>query len=244
MSFSFCFVAGSKKKTARSRSLCWRALFCAAVPPPAYPPQSSGGGFLSGLARTVVQGTWSAIEYLSRTFVGTLCSTWGLWAFSMGFLAIHRQPIGSQPVRLKCRVWSVRNNCANELRRCRQLSSLLAESTNGFRWPVLCTVHAGHRLQGFLEAEHDDSRRASHQSVHTLPVRGTRAYWKIGDCHRERGRSRSSFAPDVTEGSPQTSGQSGSPRSCMLPCWRNSPQAECVTANTPRNCTMATALRF
>ena len=27
-----------------------------------------------GLAGTVVQGTWSAIEYLSRTFVGTLCS--------------------------------------------------------------------------------------------------------------------------------------------------------------------------
>ena len=33
-----------------------------------------GGGFLLGLAGTVVQGTWSAIEYFSRTFVGTLCS--------------------------------------------------------------------------------------------------------------------------------------------------------------------------
>ena len=67
-------------------------------------PQSSGGGFLSGLAGTIVQGTWSATEYLSRTFVGTLYSTWGFWAFSMGFLAIHKQPTGSQPVRLKCRV--------------------------------------------------------------------------------------------------------------------------------------------
>ena len=99
-------------------------------------------------------------------------------------------------------------------------------------------------VQGFLEAEHDGSRRASHQSVRTLPIRETRAYWKIGDGHRQRDQSRSSFALDVTEGSPQTSSQSGFPRSCMLPRRRNSPQVECVTADMPRNCTMVTALRF
>ena len=102
--FFFLFCCRIEEKDGSSRSLCWRALFYAAVPPPAYPPQSSGGSFLFGLAGTIVQGMWSAIEYLSRTFVGTLCSTWGFWAFSMGFLAIHKQLTGSQPVRLKCRV--------------------------------------------------------------------------------------------------------------------------------------------
>ena len=89
---------------------------------------------------------------LSSTYPEPLwepCLTWGFGAFSMGFLAIHKQPVGSQPVRLKCRIWSVRNDCAQELHRCRRLSSLLAESTNGFRWLVLCTVHASHRRAGF-----------------------------------------------------------------------------------------------
>ena len=148
MSFSFYFVAGSKKKTARAVLCAGRPCSVQLYPRQLIRKQSSGGGFLFGLARTVVQGTWSAIEYLSQTFVGTLCSTWGFWAFSMGFLAIHKQPIGSQPVCLKCRVWSVRNDCVEELRRCRRLSSLLAESTNGFRWPVLCTVDVGHRRVG------------------------------------------------------------------------------------------------
>ena len=146
--FFFLFCCRIEEKDGLSRSLCWRALFCAVVPLLAYPPQSSSGGFLFRLAKTVVQGMWSAIEYLSQTFVGTLCSTWGFWAFSMGFLAIHKHPRGSQPVRLKCRVWSVQNDCAKELCRCRRLSSLLAESTNGFWWPVLCTVDVGHRRAG------------------------------------------------------------------------------------------------
>ena len=103
----------------------WPPLFCAAVTPAS----------LSAAVQLRWLPVWICRNYCSRyverywVLIPNLC---GNTLFNVGFLAIHKQLTGSQPVRLKCRVWSIRNDCAEELHRCRRLSSLLAESTNAF----------------------------------------------------------------------------------------------------------------